>query len=154
MLRTQTFSLAIALVAGLAGSPLAQEAETRAANEYELTTAVAKASRAWRDAFNEGDAAAAAALYEEDAVMVATPLGTYEGRSEIEAFWADIIANGFDDVIYSNTVTTVVDQTLTSARVSADWRMNNAHGIITNELWVLQPDGRALLREDHFEIAQ
>ena len=149
-----SLSLVIALAASLSNPALAQEAETRAANEYELITAVAAASRAWRDAFNAGDAAAAAALYEEDAVMVVTPFGTYEGREAIEAFWTDIIASGLDDVIYSNTVTTVLDQSLTSARVSADWRMNKAHGVITNELWVLQPDGRVLLREDHFEIAQ
>lgn len=129
-------------------------AQTLAAKEYDLSTAVAAGSRAWRDAFNAGDAAAAAALYEDDAVMVVTPIGTFEGREAIEAFWTDIIAQGFGDVVYRNTVTTVVDQSLTAARVSADWAMNKAQGVITNELWVLQPDGTAKMREDHFEIAQ
>ena len=41
-----------------------------------------------------------------------------------------------------------------SASVSASWTMNKAHGIITNEHWVIQEDGRALMREDHFEVAQ
>ncbi len=93
-------------------------------------------------------------MYEEDAVMVAAPFGTFEGREAIQAFWQQIIDGGYDDVVYYNTTTRVVDRTLTAARVSADWQMNKAHGIITNELWVLQPDGTALLREDHFEIAQ
>ncbi len=131
-----------------------QEAESRAVAEFELNTAVAKASRAWREAFNAGDADAAAALYEEDAVMVVVPSGTFEGRDAIRAFWANIIANGFDDVVYYNTTTSVLDQSLTTARVSAHWKMNKAQGIITKELWALQPDGRALLREDHFEIHQ
>lgn len=127
------------------------EARARAANEQALQTAVAAASRAWRDAFNAGDAAGAAKQYEEDAVMVVKPLGTFKGRQEIEAFWADIIKQGFADVIYDNTVTTVLDRH--SARVAADWSMNKAHGVITNEHWVMQPDGCALIREDHFEIA-
>ena len=86
--------------------------------------------------------------------MVVKPFGTFRGRAAIQAFWEDIISKGFDDVVYSNTTTKVVDQTLTAASVSANWKMNNASGVITNELWVLQPDGTALLREDHFEIAQ
>lgn len=131
----------------------AEEAATRAATEFELSMAVATASRQWRDAFNSGDAAGAAAMYEEDAVMVAEPFGTFEGREAIQAFWTQLVEGGFDDVVYFNT-TTVVSQDLTSAVVSADWRMNNANGIITKELWALQPDGTALLREDHFQVAQ
>ncbi len=147
-------ALIAALVAATLTNPaLAQEAETRAAQELALSTAVAQGSRAWRDAFNAGDAAAAAALYEEDAVMVVTPLGRFEGRDQIQAFWADIIAKGFDDIVYRNT-TTVLASDLSAAQVSATWAMNQAHGVITNETWVLQPDGRALLRQDHFEIAQ
>jgi len=149
-----TLTLAIALATGVSAQAIAQQAESRAAGEFALSTAVAKASRAWRDAFNAGDAAAAAALYEENAIMVAKPFGTFKGREAIEAFWTDLIAKGFDDVIYYKTSTRVVDQSLTSASVSAEWKMNNASGIITNELWVLQPDGTALLREDHFEVAQ
>ncbi len=40
-----------------------------------------------------------------------------------------------------------------SAVLSASWTMNNAYGVITRELWVLQGDGNALLREDHFEVS-
>ncbi|WP_299483692.1 SgcJ/EcaC family oxidoreductase [uncultured Roseibium sp.] len=150
----RTLAIALAIGTALTGQTLAGDAETRAASEFELSTAVAEASRAWRDAFNAGDAAAAAALYEEDAVMVAKPFGTFKGRQAIEAFWEDIIAKGFDDVVYYNTVARVADRSLKSVSISAEWKMNNAQGIITNELWVLQPDGKARLREDHFEIAQ
>jgi uncharacterized protein (TIGR02246 family) len=132
----------------------ADDAEQRATAEYELNIAIAKSSLAWRDAFNAGDAAAAAALYEEDAIMVAKPFGTFRGRQAIQAFWTDLIQKGFDDVVYYRTQTSIIDKTLKSARVSADWEMNNAKGIITNETWVLQPDGTALLREDHFEVDQ
>lgn len=145
-------ALAAALTGGLVCPALAQDAETRAASEFELATAVATASRAWRDAFNAGDAVAAAALYEEDAVMIAEPFGRFEGREAIQAFWADLVAKGFDDVVYHNTSTTIVDPTLTAATVSAGWEMNKAKGTITRELWVLQPDGSALLREDHFAV--
>lgn len=148
----KSIALAATVAVGLSGQALADEAGKLAEGEYKLSTAVATASRAWRDAFNAGDAKAAATLYEEDAVMVVKPFGTFKGRAQIEAFWTDIISKGFDDVVYSDTVTTVLNQS--SARVAANWKMNNAHGIITNEHWVLQPDGRALLREDHFEIAQ
>lgn len=134
-------------------SNLIKPSIARAASEFELSTAVATASRQWRDAFNAGDAAGAAAMYEADAIMVAAPFGTFEGREAIEAFWTQLIEAGFDDVVYANT-TTVVSQDLATAEVSASWRMNTAHGVITRELWALQPDGTALLREDHFEVAQ
>ncbi|WP_299005373.1 SgcJ/EcaC family oxidoreductase [uncultured Shewanella sp.] len=129
-----------------------QEANTLATSDYAIQTAVAAASKAWKDAFNAGDAAAAAALYEEDAIMVVKPFGTYKGRQAIQSFWENIIENGYKDVIYSNTNTRILDNN--SARVSSDWRMNNAQGVITNELWVIQADGTARLKEDHFEIAQ
>ena len=155
MFKMTTTSIALATVlAGLIGpTAQAEEAETRATSEFELSTAVATASKKWRDAFNAGDAEGAAAMYEEDAIMIAKPFGTFEGREAIQAFWAQLVEGGYDDVIYYNT-TTLVSRDLSNARVSADWKMNNAQGIITNELWALQPDGTALLREDHFEVMQ
>ncbi|MDA5556397.1 nuclear transport factor 2 family protein [Shimia sp. MMG029] len=154
MKRLSLLSLVATLGMSLTAPAFAQDAEDAAAKEFALSTAVATASRAWRDAFNAGDAAAAAALYEADAIMVAKPFGTFEGREAIEAFWQNLIENGYDDIVYANTITKVIDTSLSAAQVSADWKMNNAQGIITNELWVLQPDGTALLREDHFEVAQ
>ena len=116
----------------------------------DVRAAVEAASGKWRDAFNAGDAAACAAAYEDDAVMIAKPFGTFSGRDEIRGFWEKIIADGFAAVEYLEPQIEVLDPT--SAVLSANWRMNNAHGVITKELWVLQEDGTALLREDAFEV--
>ena len=118
--------------------------------EASVVAALQSASRAWQAAFNAGDAAGCAAAYEEDAVMIAKPFGSFTGRSEIQAFWAKIIAEGFGDVEYVDPEVEVIDAV--SAVLSSKWRMNKAHGEITKELWVLQDDGTALLREDHFEV--
>jgi len=122
------------------------------ANEQEanVLATVQAASRKWMAAFNAGDAAGCAANYEDDAVMVAKPFGKFTGRREIEAFWDKIIGDGFADVEYLEPEITVVDET--SAVLSSKWRMNKAHGVITKELWVVQDDGIALLREDAFEV--
>ncbi len=149
-------SIALATAAAIAFSGAAfagsDTPEAKAQNDATLQIAVTNASKAWKDAFNAGDAAGATALYEDDAIMVVKPFGTFKGKTEILAFWTNLVNKGFDNVVYSKTTTTILDDH--SARVSASWTMNNAHGIITNEYWVLQEDGRALLREDHFEVAQ
>ncbi len=118
--------------------------------EATVLAAVKSASGKWQAAFNAGDGAACAAAYEETAVMNATPFGTFTGRSEIQALWDKIIADGFAEVAYIEPEIRVIDET--SAVLSSKWRMNKAHGIITKELWVLQEDGTALLREDDFEV--
>ncbi len=114
-----------------------------------IMNAATTASEKWKSCFNAGDAAGCASCYEEDAKMVATPFGEFNGREAIEAFWAKIIADGFADVKYTDIVVKQIDDN--SAVLTATWKMNNASGIITNELWVLQDDGSARLREDHFE---
>ena len=50
---------------------------------------------------------------------------------------------------YIDPVIEVIDEN--SAILSSKWSMNKAAGVITKELWVLQEDGSALLREDNFE---
>lgn len=119
-----------------------------AAREY-VRHATEKASQGWKAAFNAGDAKAAAGFYESDAIMIAKPFGTFKGHSKIEAFWTDLIGKGAKNVEYFDTELTVLDAT--SARIRSNWRMNVASGVITNEHWVLQEDGKMLLREDHFE---
>ncbi len=114
-----------------------------------VISAAEAGSEKWKAAFNTGDAAACAACYEEGAVVVAKPFGTFTGRSEIEGLWAKVIGDGFCDVEYLEPEFTVESET--AALLTSRWQMNNAHGVITRELWVLQPDGSALLREDHFE---
>ncbi|MEM7226478.1 MAG: nuclear transport factor 2 family protein [Pseudomonadota bacterium] len=118
--------------------------------DEDVRSAVEAASRRWQAAFNGGDAAGCAAAYETGAVMTAAPFGTFTGRAEIEAFWAKIIADGFAEVEYIEPEIQVLDEH--SALLSSKWRMNKAHGVITKELWVLQADGSALLREDAFEV--
>ncbi|MGH1441419.1 MAG: nuclear transport factor 2 family protein [Cellvibrionaceae bacterium] len=144
--------LVAAVILFVTAPVFSDQANIKAATDYDVQVAVAVASKAWKDAFNAGDAAAAAELYEDDAIMVVKPFGTFKGKEEILAFWTDIINKGFDDVVYFNTTTIVLDHQ--SAQISADWRMNNARGVITNETWVIQPNGKALLHEDHFEILQ
>lgn len=111
--------------------------------------AVVAASEQWKNAFNSGDARACANCYEKNAIMVAKPFGTFEGRESIEGFWRDLIAKGFADVRYTDPKITPSDAE--SAVLESGWTMNNAHGVITHELWVRQADGSVLLREDHFE---
>ena len=111
--------------------------------------AVTTGSAAWRSAFNSGDAAGCTAQYEENAVMHARPFGTFTGRSEIRSFWQKLIDDGFSDVEYIEPQIEILNQT--SAVLSASWTMNRAQGVIHKELWVLQEDGTAKLREDDFE---
>jgi len=152
MTHFKSFIIAATTFLTFTTTAMADNANIRATNDLTLHTAVVTASKAWKDAFNSGNAAAAAALYEDDAVMIVKPFGTFKGKKAILAFWTDLVNKGLDDVVYSNTITTIVDHK--SIRITANWKMNNAHGVITNELWVLQPDGSALLREDYFEVAQ
>ena len=107
------------------------------------------ASEKWRSFFNQGDAAGCASMYEEDAELVAKPFGSFKGIAEIEAFWRGVIGQGLSDVTYVDPVIEQVDET--STVLTSGWKMNKAQGVITRELWVVQPDGSMLLREDHFE---
>ncbi len=111
--------------------------------------ALSAASERWKNAFNSGDAAGCAAQYEADAVMNAKPFGTFTGTAEITAFWQQLIDGGYSDVEYVEPQVKVVDES--SAILSSKWKMNKASGVITHELWVLQADGSAKLREDDFE---
>lgn len=129
--------------------PVEPQSSVTEDQEATVRAAIVVASEKWKDAINSGNAAAAAAVYEAGATMVAAPFGTFEGRDAIEGFWADLVAKGFGEVEYLNSKIEVIDGQ--SAILSSDWRMNLAAGHISRELWVLQPNGEALLREDHFE---
>ena len=111
--------------------------------------AVWQASENWQRAFNRGDAATCASHYEETAVMRAAPFGTFVGKPAIEAFWQQLIDDGFSDVRYINPRIIIVDKD--SAVLTANWKMNKAAGLIYRELWVMQSDGSMKLREDEFE---
>ena len=117
-----------------------------------ILNAVNEASAKWKLAFNSGDALGCANQYEQDAVMNAKPFGTFTGKTEIQAFWQKLIDDGFSDVDYIEPKVEVVDAT--SAVLVSGWKMNKAGGVIHKELWVLQTDGSAKLREDNFEAVQ
>lgn len=117
--------------------------------QEKVIAALNLASQRWKDAFNSGDAAGCAAQYEENAVMNAKPFGTFTGTAQITAFWQQLIDGGYSDVEYIEPQIKVVDEQ--SAILSSDWKMNKASGVITHELWVIQADGTAKLREDDFE---
>ena len=114
-----------------------------------VLNAVDVASAAWKSAFNTGDAAGCANQYEENATMRAEPFGTFTGTKEIQAFWQNLIDEEYSDVSYVEPRIEVIDSS--SAVLKSGWKMNKAGGVIHKELWVLQPDGTAKLREDYFE---
>jgi len=115
-----------------------------------IQSEVAQASRQWIASFNRGDAEACADAYAEQAVMNAMPMGRYVGREAILGFWKPFLESGAGDLVYTNVQMDVLDpQTVC---LSADWSMNIGQGVITNERWVKQPDGRWLLEEDDFEV--
>ncbi len=114
-----------------------------------IIEAVKIASKKWKDGFNSGKAAQCAEQYEGTAVMKAEPFGTYKGTEEIQGFWQKLIDDGFKDVEYIEPKIEAIDDK--SAILASGWKMNNAQGVIHKELWVLQEDGTAKLREDHFE---
>ena len=112
--------------------------------------AVNVASSAWKAAFNAGDAAGCANQYEENASMRAEPFGTFTGREEIQAFWQSLINEGYSAVDYIEPKIEVINSS--SAVLTSGWKMNKSGGVIHEELWVIQEDGTAKLREDHFEV--
>lgn len=114
-----------------------------------IVTAIKDASKQWQQAFNNGNAAQCAAQYETNATMHARPFGTFKGTEQIKDFWQNLINEGFNSVEYIEPQITVIDNQ--SAILSSQWKMNKAQGMIHKELWVLQADGTAKLREDDFE---
>ena len=111
--------------------------------------AVKKASANWKKGFNTQNATQCAAQYEEDAVMDARPFGQFVGRDQIRAFWQQLIDDGFNQVEYIDPQYEVMDEN--SVLLTSGWKMNKAQGVIHRELWCLQADGSAALREDDFE---
>lgn len=111
--------------------------------------AVKAASERWQSAFNAGDAAGCADQYEANAVMHARPFGTFTGTREIQDFWQKLIDDGFTDVTYLEPRIELIDEK--TAKLTSHWRMNQASGVIHEELWILQENGIAKLRKDDFE---
>jgi len=114
-----------------------------------ILKAVKAASYIWTTAFNSGNAYGCANQYEQNAKMRAEPFGQFVGREEIQGFWQNLIDEGYSDVEYIDPQFTIIDSS--SALLKSGWKMNKASGLIHRELWVLQADGNAKLREDYFE---
>ena len=110
--------------------------------------AIAAASAGWISCLNNSDAAGCASYYEDDATIFSVPFGLFKGRAQIEGFWARLIKKGFAIVERIDPKIEVIDHQ--SAVLTSTWATNKANGVVIRELWSLQPDGRALLKEDCF----
>ncbi|WP_293266671.1 nuclear transport factor 2 family protein [Neptunomonas sp.] len=106
--------------------------------------------RAWKQAFNKQDAAGCASQYMPHAVMDARPFGTFKGRDEIQAFWKNIMDQGFTDVEYSDVRWEPAENEGYILRAS--WTMNKAFGVVHREHWIIDADGKARLSSDDFEV--
>jgi hypothetical protein len=62
----------------------------------------------------------------------------------------EVLAAGASELVYSNIRLTIEDEG--RARLAADWSMNIAAGVITNELWIKQENGQWLIAQDDFDI--
>lgn len=105
---------------------------------------------AWKHAFNNQDAKGCAEQYQEGTIMHAKPFGRFEGREQIQAFWQNIIDQGFSDVAYTETRWEKVDES--SYILTSNWTMNKAFGVVHKEVWTIQDDGKARLTYDEFEV--
>ena len=63
----------------------------------DITNAIRAANDRWNEAFNSGDAAAVAALYTEDGVVLPPSHGTVKGVAAIAEFWGGFISAGVKD---------------------------------------------------------
>lgn len=65
--------------------------------------AIRQSNQALSKAFAEGDASAVAALYTEDATLLAPDADMVNGREAIQAFWAGAMAQGIASVELTST---------------------------------------------------
>lgn len=121
-------------------------------DRYKIEAEVLKHSHQWIQDFNNKNVRGCVDAYTADAVVNARPLGTFNGIGEIEGFWKPFIETGASDLEYSNVVMAVENETTVLLR--ADWTMNIGKGIIIQERWVKQDDGRWLLEFDDFEVQE
>lgn len=120
-------------------------------NAQKVEKEVLKASENWISNFNKGNTTEIANAYTEDAIMVAKPFGTFEGRKTISKFWIPFVESGATDLKYTNTKVKIVSKT--KAIISSDWSMNVGKGIITNETWI-KINGTWKVKNDHFEVTE
>ncbi|WP_434761784.1 YybH family protein [Vibrio fortis] len=116
----------------------------------QVLEACKKGIAAWQTAFNSQDAAGCAAQYNETCIMHARPFGTFEGREAIQAFWQNIIDQGFKDVDYTDVKWE--EHQDGGYILTSNWTMNKAFGVVHREHWVVEEDGQARLISDDFEV--
>lgn len=104
----------------------------------------------WQQAFNKQDAAGCAAQYTLGAVMDARPFGIFTGRDEIQAFWQNIMDQGFANVEYFDVKWELAESE--GYILSSSWTMNKAFGVVHREHWIIDTDGKARLSRDDFEV--
>lgn len=121
-------------------------------DNYKIEAEVLEASRKWIVDFNNKNVKGCVEAYTTDAVMNAKPLGTFKGISEIEGFWKPFIETGASDLEYSNVVLAVDNEN--TVILTADWKMNIGRGVILQERWVKQSNGKWLLEYDDFEVQE
>jgi ketosteroid isomerase-like protein len=119
---------------------------------YKNEEEVMQRSKKWISDFNNGDAKACVEAYTAEAIMNAKPLGTYIGSDQIKGFWKPFIESGAGELEYSNV--TLATENENTVLLSADWKMNIGRGIITQERWVKQSDGKWLIEYDDFEVQE
>jgi len=119
-------------------------------NQQQVLDACKAGIAEWQVAFNSQDAAGCAAQYAEGTTMEARPFGTFTGRDEIQAFWQNIIDQGFSNVDYSEVQWEQEGED--GFILSAQWTMNKAFGVVHREHWKIQEDGKARLVFDDFEV--
>ena len=116
----------------------------------QVLEACKKGIAAWQTAFNSQDAAGCAAQYNETCIMHARPFGTFEGREAIQAFWQNIIDQGFKDVDYTDVKWE--EHQDGGYILTSSWTMNKVFGVVHREHWVVEEDGQARLISDDFEV--
>ena len=118
--------------------------------QQSVYTEVLAASQKWIEGFNQGDLAVMVNGYTSDASLHPRPNPLCFGQAEIESFWSGLLATGASELTYSNIRLTVEEEG--RVRLAADWSMNVAAGVITNELWVKQENGEWLIAQDDFDV--
>lgn len=113
---------------------------------------VLRASQEWIAHFNMGNVDACVAAYLPNAVIEAKPMGTFSGTQEIDDFWRPFMTSGAADLQYQEVSLEIIDES--TAHLSARWRMNVGHGVISLEKWAKQSNGQWLLAHDAFEVLE
>ena len=119
-------------------------------SNHQTLNACKQGIAAWQDAFNNQDAQGCAAQYNENCTMHARPFGTFEGRDAIQAFWQNIMNQGFKEVEYTDTQWQAHGEK--GYILTSSWTMNKAFGVVHRELWAVEDDGKARLISDDFEV--